>query len=170
MKRWGSGDRFLALLDRIRTAEPDAAFRSSFIVGFPGETERDHDELLAFLDTAHLDWAGFFPYSREDGTAAATLDGEVDVELMHERLRECADVQDPITRGARHALVGRTVDVLVDRFGDDDADGPVGRSAWEAPEIDGLVRLEATTAAPGEIVPARITGTLGTDLVASGLG
>ena len=170
MKRWGSGDRFLALLDRIRAAQPDAAFRSSFIVGFPGETEPDHDELLAFLDTAQLDWAGFFPYSREDGTAAAVLDGEVDGELMHERLRECADVQDPITRGARHALVGRIVDVLVDRLGDDDADGLVGRSAWESPEIDGIVRLEATAATPGEIVPALITGTLGTDLVASGLG
>jgi ribosomal protein S12 methylthiotransferase len=170
MKRWGSGDRFLGLLDRIRAVQPDAAFRSSFIVGFPGETEHDHDELLAFLEAAQLDWAGFFPYSREDGTTAAALDGEVDGALVHEWLRECADVQDPITRGARHALVGRTIEVLVDRLGDDDEDGPVGRSAWEAPEIDGVVRLEATAATPGELVRARITGTLGTDLLASGPG
>jgi len=168
MKRWGSGDRFLDLLARIRAAQPDAAFRSSFIVGFPGETERDHDELLAFLDAAQLDWAGFFPYSREDGTAAAVLDGEVDRELMHEWLRECADVQDPITWGAREAMVGRTVDVLVDRVDDGDDDGTIGRTAWEAPEIDGVVRLESSAAVPGEIVRARITAALGTDLLASG--
>ncbi len=74
MKRWGSGDRFVDLIDRIRVDEPDAAFRSSFIVGFPGETESDHAELLEFLRAARLDWAGFFPFSIEDGTPAATRD------------------------------------------------------------------------------------------------
>src|SRR5919106_678793 len=90
MRRWGSGDRFLSIIERIRADEPDAAFRSSFIVGFPGETEAHHDALLGFLAAADLDWAGFFPFSREDGTAAADLDGEVAPELMGERLRECA--------------------------------------------------------------------------------
>ncbi|MCC6340074.1 MAG: MiaB/RimO family radical SAM methylthiotransferase, partial [Acidimicrobiia bacterium] len=68
MKRWGDGDRFLALIEGIRARRPDAAFRSSFIVGFPGETEDDHDALLSFLGAARLDWAGFFPFSAEDGT------------------------------------------------------------------------------------------------------
>src|SRR5262249_352875 len=114
MKRWGSGDRFREIIGEIRTREPDAAFRSSFIVGFPGETERDHEGLLTFLPHPQPDRAGFFPFSREDGTPAATMAGAVPDELMHERLRECADVQDPITRAARDALIGADVEVLVD--------------------------------------------------------
>ncbi len=116
MKRWGSGERFLDLIGGIRARQPDAVFRSSFIVGFPGETETDHDELLGFLRSAQLDWAGFFSYSAEDGTAAVDLDGVVASELVAERLRECGDVQDPITRDARDALVGRTVSVMVDEM------------------------------------------------------
>ena len=103
MKRWGSGDRFRALIDDIRAREPDAAFRSSFIVGFPGETESDHDELLGFLRDVRLDWAGFFPFSEEAGTAAVGMDGEVDAALAAERLRECGELQDPITQAARDA-------------------------------------------------------------------
>ena len=99
MKRWGSGDRFRAMIEGIRTQQPDAVFRSSFIVGFPGETESDHDQLLRFLADARLDWAGFFSFSSEDGTAAATMDGMVAEDLVRERLRECAEVQDPITDG-----------------------------------------------------------------------
>ena len=72
MKRWGSGERFRTIIEGIRAQEPDATFRSSFIVGFPGEEEADHDELLEFLGDAHLDWAGFFAFSSEDGTPAAT--------------------------------------------------------------------------------------------------
>ena len=75
MRRWGDGARFLRRIDDIRAREPDAAFRSNFIVGYPGETEADHDELLAFVEAAQLDWCGFFAYSREDGTYAAGLDG-----------------------------------------------------------------------------------------------
>ncbi len=75
MKRWGSGERFLEIIEGIRGQQADATFRSSFIVGFPGETEAAHDALLRFLDQARLDWAGFFPFSPEDGTPAATLDG-----------------------------------------------------------------------------------------------
>ena len=75
MRRWGDGDRFLRRIDDIRRREPDAAFRSNFIVGYPGETEADHDQLLRFVEEAELDWCGFFAYSREDGTYAAGLDG-----------------------------------------------------------------------------------------------
>ena len=75
MRRWGDGDRFLRRIADIRGREPDAAFRSNFIVGYPGETERDHDQLLRFVEEAELDWCGFFAYSREDGTYAADLDG-----------------------------------------------------------------------------------------------
>ncbi len=77
MRRWGKGDRFLDRIGTIRRAEPTAAFRSSFIVGYPGETEADHDHLLQWLDEARLDWVGFFPFSNETGTYAADLDDQV---------------------------------------------------------------------------------------------
>jgi ribosomal protein S12 methylthiotransferase len=164
MKRWGSGDRFLTTIDTIRAAEPDAAFRSSFIVGFPGEGEKEHDELLAFLEAAGLDWAGFFPFSAEDGTPAVDLTDPVDAELALEWLRECESVQEPITRAARDALVGDEVEVLVDAVGDDGM--LVGRTHREAPEIDGIVRLHADWARPGALVRAHVTEAIGPDLVA----
>jgi ribosomal protein S12 methylthiotransferase len=165
MKRWGSGERFLALVDGIRAREPDAAFRSSFIVGFPGEAEHDHEELLAFLGTAQLDWAGFFPFSPEDGTPAAAMEGHVPADLMRERLNECSEIQDPITQGARDALVGAEVDVLVDGA-DEDTGEPVGRTHREAPEIDGVVRIDGAFARSGARVRARVTSAVGPDLVA----
>jgi ribosomal protein S12 methylthiotransferase len=165
MKRWGSGERFLALVDGIRAREPDAAFRSSFIVGFPGEADHDHDELLAFLGTAQLDWAGFFPFSPEDGTPAAAMDGHVRADLMRERLNECSEIQDPITQAARDALVGAEVDVLVDGA-DEDTGEPVGRTHREAPEIDGVVRIDGAFARSGARVRARVTSAVGPDLVA----
>jgi ribosomal protein S12 methylthiotransferase len=168
MKRWGSGDRFLTTIDAIRADEPDAAFRSSFIVGFPGEREQEHDELLAFLDAASLDWAGFFPFSPEDGTPASSLPEAVDPSLALERLRECEAVQEPITRSARDALVGREVDVLVDERDDDGV--LVGRTHREAPEIDGVVRVHAAWARPGALVRAHVTEAIGPDLVAKAGG
>jgi ribosomal protein S12 methylthiotransferase len=168
MKRWGSGDRFIRTIDAIRAAEPDAAFRSSFIVGFPGETESEHDHLLEFLDEAKLDWAGFFAFSRENGTPAATMPGAAPERLVGEWLRECEDVQEAITRAARDALVGSEVEVLVD--GHDDETGVlVGRTHREAPEIDGVVHLDAEWARPGAVVRAHVTDAIGTDLAAKGV-
>ena len=171
MKRWGSGDRFRALIDDIRAREPDAAFRSSFIVGFPGETESDHDALLGFLRDVRLDWAGFFPFSEEAGTAAVGMDGEVDAALAAERLRECGELQDPITQAARDALVGREIEVLIDGHDSETADslngGLVGRTHREAPEIDGVVRLRGDAfARPGALVAAQVEDAVGPDLVA----
>ena len=169
MARWGSGDRFLDAIEGIRTQAPEATFRSSFIVGFPGETESDHDELLAFLDAAALDWAGFFPYSPEEGTAAVDLDGEVPGALMAERMRECEERQTAITQAARDALCaeGAALSVLVDGVVDGQA---VGRTHREAPEIDGVVIVEVAdgeaTPAPGTIVEAVATEALGPDLYA----
>jgi ribosomal protein S12 methylthiotransferase len=171
MKRWGSGDRFRALIDDIRAREPDAAFRSSFIVGFPGETESDHDELLGFLRDVRLDWAGFFPFSEEAGTAAVGMDGEVDAALAAERLRECGELQDPITQAARDALVGCEIEVLIDGHDSETADslngGLVGRTHREAPEIDGVVRLRGDAfARPGALVAALVEDAVGPDLLA----
>jgi ribosomal protein S12 methylthiotransferase len=169
MARWGSGDRFLAAIERIRAEEPDATFRSSFIVGFPGETESDHDSLLGFLDDAQLDWAGFFPFSEEAGTPAARLEGRVDGALMAERLRECEALQTEITQAARDALVlaEAPLEVLVDSV---TGGTVVGRTHREAPEIDGVVHVEqhaeGPVAEPGDLVLARATGALGPDLYA----
>jgi ribosomal protein S12 methylthiotransferase len=161
MRRWGDGRRFLDRIADIRDREPDAAFRSNFIVGYPGETEADHDQLLRFVEEAQLDWCGFFSYSREDGTYAADLDGAVEPDLMSERLAELREMQDDITAQRRDALIGSTVRVLVDTPG-------VGRSHREAPEIDGVIHLDRELAA-GEIVDVEIVDALGPDLVAAGV-
>jgi ribosomal protein S12 methylthiotransferase len=165
MARWGSGERFLALIDDIRTRNADAAFRSSFIVGFPGETEAAHDAQLRFLDAARLDWAGFFAYSREDGTPAASMDGTVPDAVVREWLTECDELQTPITAAARDRLVGAELEVLVD--GTDPETGELfGRTHREAPEIDGVVHLGDATARTGVLVRAKAVDALGPDLVA----
>jgi ribosomal protein S12 methylthiotransferase len=160
MRRWGDGRRFLRRIADIRRREPDAAFRSNFIVGYPGETERDHDELLRFVDSADLDWCGFFAFSLEEGTYAAGLDGQVPPGLIAERLAELSELQDAITACRRDALIGRTVEVLIDAVG-------VGRSHREAPEIDGVVHVghDLDVGAMADVV---IVDALGPDLVAAG--
>ena len=158
MRRWGDGERFLRRIAEIRAADPEATFRSSFILGYPGETERDHDLLLQFLEEAQLDWAGFFPFSREDGTHAAGLAAQVPAELALERLRECAELQDTITAAKRDGLIGERRTVLVDAPGR-------GRTVHEAPEIDGIVHVP-TDLRMGSLVDMRITGAEGPDLTA----
>jgi tRNA A37 methylthiotransferase MiaB len=158
MKRWGSGDRFAEIIAGIRAAEPAAVFRSSFIVGYPGETEADHDNLLSFMGAAQFDWVGLFAYSREEGTYADTQDGHVDPSLIKERLAEANELQDGITRARRAALVGTQQAVLVDEPG-------VARSHREAPEIDGVVRVPEGLAV-GTIQTVTVTGVQGVDLEA----
>lgn len=168
MKRWGSGDRFVDMIGAIRAAEPSAVFRSSFIVGFPGETEAEHDVLLDFLRTVRLEWAGFFPYSAETGTPAADMDGRAPRDVVAEWLRECDEIQTPMTAAARDDLVrvGAELEVLVEGVDDDTGDA-IGRTHREAPEIDGVVRLEGASARSGSVVRGRATAALGPDLVAT---
>jgi ribosomal protein S12 methylthiotransferase len=158
MRRWGEGSRFLDRIDAIRTREPDAAFRSNFIVGYPGETEDDHDQLLDFVERAQLDWCGFFAYSEEAGTYAAGLDGAVPPGLVSERLAELGVLQDAITAARRDQLIGRTVEVLVDEPG-------VARSHREAPEIDGVISVPDDLPV-GLLADVVITGAAGPDLEA----
>lgn len=159
MRRWGDGERFRSTISSIRAKEPAATFRSNFIVGYPGETEEDHDRLLAFVEDVQLDWCGFFAFSEEEGTLAATQDGTVAPELMAERLRELGELQDRITADRRADLVGSRVEVLVDEPG-------VGRTYREAPEIDGVV-LVTDDLPVGEFVTVEISASLGPDLVAT---
>ncbi|HEX8804115.1 MAG TPA: 30S ribosomal protein S12 methylthiotransferase RimO [Acidimicrobiales bacterium] len=156
MRRWGDGDRFLRRVEAIRARVPEAAFRSSFIVGYPGETEDDHDLLLDFVARAELDWAGFFAYSEEAGTYAAGLGGAVPAGLVADRLAELRELQDAITAAGRDRLIGSVVEVLVDAPG-------VARSHREAPEIDGIVAVPDDLAV-GAFVKVRVTGAAGPDL------
>ncbi|MFN8038922.1 MAG: MiaB/RimO family radical SAM methylthiotransferase [Acidimicrobiales bacterium] len=158
MRRWGDGDRFADRIAAIRAAAPDAAFRSNFIVGYPGETEADHDQLLAFVGEVGLDWCGFFAYSAEEGTYAAGLDGTVDPGLVDERLAELRELQDGITATRRDDLIGSTVEVLVDLPGQ-------ARGHREAPEIDGIVTVPEALPV-GTFVDVVVTDALGPDLVA----
>lgn len=161
MRRWGDGQRFLQRITDIRDREPGAAFRSNFIVGYPGETEEDHDQLLSFVEEAQLDWCGFFAYSPEEGTYAMNLDGAVDKALMHERLAELRGMQDDITARRRDDLIGETVRVLVDSPGE-------ARSTREAPEIDGVIEVPEHLTV-GQFHEVRIVDAMGPDLVADSL-
>jgi ribosomal protein S12 methylthiotransferase len=156
MRRWGDAETFLERINAIRAAAPDAALRSSFILGYPGETEEDHDLLLSFLAEARLDWAGFFTFSEESGTYAEGLSGAVASELALERLRECSELQDVITGERRAELVGERLEVLVDEPG-------IARSHREAPEIDGVVHVDESLAV-GEFHKVVVTGAAGPDL------
>jgi ribosomal protein S12 methylthiotransferase len=158
MRRWGDGPRFLARIEEIRARMPDAAFRSNFIVGYPGETEADHDALLDFVGAAQLDWCGLFAYSAEEGTYAAGLPDQVPASLVAERLAEVGELQDGITTARRAALIGTTVEVLVDEPG-------VARSHREAPEIDGIIAVPADLA-PRTFATVEITASAGPDLEA----
>ncbi len=158
MRRPGNAEAYLERIGRIRAVAPDAATRSNFIVGYPGETEEDHDRLLAFVEEAQLDWCGFFSYSSEDGTYAAGLDGMVDPGLVTERMSELSELQDVITATRRDALIGTEVSVLVDSPG-------IARSHREAPEIDGIVEVPAMLQV-GEFHTVRITAAAGPDLSA----
>ena len=161
MRRWGDGQRFLQRITDIREREPQAAFRSNFIVGYPGETEEDHDQLLSFVEEAQLDWCGFFAYSPEEGTYAMNLDGAVDKALMNERLGELRELQDDITARRRDDLIGETVRVLVDSPGE-------ARSTREAPEIDGVIEVPDHLSV-GQFHDVRIVDAMGPDLVADSL-
>jgi ribosomal protein S12 methylthiotransferase len=158
MRRWGDKDRFLERIERIRSIEPNATFRSNFIVGYPGETEEDHDQLLDFVREAQLDWCGFFSFSPEDGTHALTLPDHVEESLMHERLSELREMQDNITAERRDALLGETIQVLVDEPG-------IARSFREAPEIDGVVQVSDTLEV-GRFHTVVVEQVFGPDLIA----
>ena len=158
MRRWGDGNRFLERIAAIRAAEPDATFRSSFILGYPGETEEDQRELIGFIEEAQLDWAGFFTFSSEEGTPANAMARQVPHELALERLREVSEIQDSITARRRDALVGTRQRILVDSPG-------VGRSVRECPEIDGIVMVERSLSV-GTLVDCEIVASHGTDLEA----
>ncbi|MEY3806558.1 MAG: ribosomal protein methylthiotransferase RimO [Actinomycetota bacterium] len=159
MRRWGDKNRFLERITRIREMSPEATFRSNFIVGYPGETEEDHDQLLDFVREAQLDWCGFFSFSPEEGTHALTLPDHVEESLMNERLAELRELQDDITAAKRDDLLGETITVLVDEPG-------IARSFREAPEIDGVVQVP-TDLKVGQFYEVTVEQVFGPDVIAA---
>ncbi len=159
MRRVGSAEKYIAKIAAIRKNYPDAVFRSNFIVGYPGETEEDHDLLLEFLKEVRLDWVGFFAFSNEDGTYATGLDGHLAPALVAERLREAGEIADPIIRAKRAEHIGRSLEVLVQTPG-------VARSYMEAPDIDGVVVVPKDLVVGG-LYNVEITDCDGVDLVAT---
>jgi ribosomal protein S12 methylthiotransferase RimO len=168
MRRFGSTERFLDLLASARALAPDAGARSNFIVGFPGETRADVDELARFLEQARLDAVGVFAYSDEDGTEAASLPGKLRSDTIRRRYQRMTDLVEQLCAQRADDRVGSIVEVLVDSTSDDEVEG---RAAHQAPEVDGSTTLIAggldlATLRPGDLVAARVTGSSGVDLVA----
>ncbi len=150
MKRPGNVDKTLERIQNWRREVPDLTLRSTFIVGFPGETDAEFNELLDFLREAELDRVGAFAYSPVDGAKANELPGQIDEELKEDRLEQFMAVQAEISAAKLQRKVGRTIKVLVDEI---DADGAWGRSSADAPEIDGAVRIDdGQLLKPGQFV------------------
>ena len=158
MKRPGAQGNTLDRIAKWRAICPDLAIRSTFIVGFPGETESDFALLLDFLKEARINRAGCFKYEAVAGAAANALPGAVPEALKEERWHRFMATQQEVSGEILSTRVGRTIPVLIDEV---DADGATGRSQWDAPEIDGSVFLEGEGAAnlkPGDVVSAQIIG------------
>ncbi|HMG63082.1 MAG TPA: 30S ribosomal protein S12 methylthiotransferase RimO [Streptosporangiaceae bacterium] len=164
MRRFGDGERFLALIDQVRELAPAAGIRSNFIVGFPGETPDDVEALRQFLTDARLDAIGVFGYSAEDGTEAAGLAGELSEDEVADRVSDLADLADELMTQRAADRIGEIMDVLID---EDLGDGRyLGRGPHQAPEVDGTVEVSAAGAAPGDLLRVRVTGSDGVDLTA----
>jgi ribosomal protein S12 methylthiotransferase len=148
---------------------PQLALRTSFIVGFPGETEQAFGRLLDFVHEQEFDHVGVFTYSREEGTAAYDLSGQVPEREKHWRRARLMEAQAEISLRHNRALVGKEIEVLVEGQIAGRATRMRGRTPWQAPEIDGMVLLRGE-AEPGEFVRARVKRALTYDLVAETVG
>ena len=170
MKRPANGERNLERLQRWREICPDLVIRSTFIAGFPGETEQEFEHLLQFLREAQIDRAGCFAYSPVEGAAANEIPGMLPEEVREERRARFMAVAEEVSTARLQKRVGQTMQVLVDKSVGLGKKGGVGRSYADAPEIDGLVHLlppekASKTYKVGDFVKARIVGTQGHDLV-----
>jgi ribosomal protein S12 methylthiotransferase len=160
MKRGASGDIFLKLLERIRRTIPGVAIRTSFIVGFPGETAADFEELCQFVQAARFDNLGVFTYSDEDTSGSFGLDGKVDGRTIQNRKRKLMALQRKIAKARNRGLVGREVQVLVEGESKETELLWEARMPGQAPEIDGVVLIndfEGEAPRQGEIRQLRIT-------------
>jgi tRNA A37 methylthiotransferase MiaB len=164
MRRFGDSEKFLHLISQIRALSPEAGIRSNFIVGFPGETQEDYDDLANFISAAKLDAVGIFGYSDEDNTEALDLSDKVDEDVIRTRVEALSSLADEMVSLRAQARIGETVRVLIE-----DADLQEGRAAHQGPEVDGSTTFIGTSFAVGQYVDAVIIDSMGADLVAQPL-
>jgi len=166
MRRGGSAERFLRLLDEARSLVPGIHLRSTFIVGFPGETEAHFADLLAFVERARFDHLGAFAYSAEEGTPSASLAGRVPKQVARRRHKRLLEAQRPIALSSRRALVGKRLPVLVEGACEESEHLLQARHQGMAPEIDGRILINDGMAPAGSLAVAEITEAHASDLVA----
>ena len=161
MRRFGDSEKFLHLIAQIRALSPEAGIRSNFIIGFPGETQEDFDDLANFITQAKLDAVGIFGYSDEDDTEALKLEDKVAPEVIAQRVEALSSLADEMVSLRAQARIGETVRVLIE-----DAELQEGRGAHQGPEVDGTTSFIGTSFAVGQYVDAVIIDSMGADLVA----
>jgi len=164
MRRFGDTEKFLHLISQIRALSPEAGIRSNFIVGFPGETQEDFDDLANFITQAKLDAVGVFGYSDEDNTEALNLADKVDADVIAQRVETLSSLADEMVSLRAQARIGENVRVLIE-----DADLQEGRAAHQGPEVDGTTTFIGTDFAVGRYVDAVVIDSMGADLVAKPL-
>lgn len=162
MNRKGSVEQYLQVIDDLRSRVPDMALRSTFIAGFPGETDEAFESLIEFVRRIQFDRVGVFAYSREEGTPAYSMKPRVSRKVAAARVKRLMELQQDISFEKNHSLIGKKLEVLVEGRTDD---GAFGRSYRDAPEIDGLVYIRGGSAQPGEFVNVEITEASEYDLV-----
>ena len=164
MRRFGDSDKFLHLINQIRALSPEAGIRSNFIVGFPGETQEDFDDLANFITHAKLDAVGIFGYSDEDNTEALNHLDKIDAEVIAQRVETLSSLADEMVSLRAQARIGQTVRVLIE-----DQELQEGRAAHQGPEVDGTTTFIGTDFVVGQYVDATVIDSMGADLVAQPL-
>ena len=155
----------IRLIGKLKTNIPELVLRTSIIVGFPGETDKDFKELLNFLKDTRFERLGAFIYSREDGTRASRLDGQIPEKIKQERFDVLMAEQKIISSDINRSHLGKTIEVLIDEKIDDEKEKFIGRTRWDAPDIDGVVYVSGKNIKPGELCKVKIKDTLEYDLV-----
>jgi ribosomal protein S12 methylthiotransferase RimO len=164
MRRFGDSEKFLHLITQIRALSPEAGIRSNFIVGFPGETQEDYDDLANFISAAKLDAVGIFGYSDEDNTEALDLSDKVNEDVIRERVEALSSLADEMVSTRAQARIGEKVRVLIE-----DEELQEGRAAHQGPEVDGSTSFIGTSFKVGEYVDAFVVDSMGADLVAEAI-
>jgi len=158
MNRTPLSEGIRTLIERIRKTVPGATLRSSFIIGFPGETEKEFGELRNFIQRAEFDKLGLFPYSPEEGTGACAMQNRPRAQTVQKRCAELMSIQQEISRNLLEDKVGSDTDVIIDRISDDPDFNYEGRTKGDAPEVDGRVFVSSGSFETGQIVRMRIIG------------
>lgn len=166
MHRPGSADQLSELFAKLREQIPNMVIRTTSLVGFPGETDEEAAEMLEFMDREGFDYTSVFPYSQEEGTFAAKMDGQVDEDVKLERTQAAMDLAEALGFAATAAHVGEVAEVIVDGIEETD-EGPelIGHAWFQAPDSDGAVHLEVTDAAVGDILKVKFTDSFCYELV-----